>query len=46
MRGRHWFVADSDNDDAAEYAYPSGILIRTVPANSPGGYILGIAVDR
>ena len=41
----HWFVADSDNNDAAEYAYPSGTLIGTVPGNSPGGYMIGIAVD-
>ncbi|HEY7981698.1 MAG TPA: hypothetical protein VID19_09470 [Candidatus Eremiobacteraceae bacterium] len=41
----HWFVADSDNNDAAEYAYPSGALIGTVPGNSPGGYVIGIAVD-
>ena len=45
-RDRHWFVADSDNNDAAEYAYPSGALIGTVPGNAPGGYLFGIAVDQ
>jgi hypothetical protein len=44
-RDRHWFVADSDNNDAAEYAYPSGVLIGTVPGNSPAGYLIGMAVD-
>jgi DNA-binding beta-propeller fold protein YncE len=43
-RDRHWFVADSDNNDAAEYAYPSGVLVGTVPGNA-NGYVVGIAVD-
>jgi hypothetical protein len=39
-----WFVADALNNDAAEYAYPSGKLIGTVPGN-PGGNLVGIAID-
>ena len=44
LSDHHIFVADSENDDAAEYSYPSGVLIRTVPGN-PGGYAAGVAVD-
>jgi hypothetical protein len=40
----HWFVADAMNDDAAEYSYPGGTLIGTVPGNS-GGDLVGIALD-
>ena len=40
----HWFVADALNNDAAEYSYPSGTLIGTVPGN-PGGNLDGIAID-
>jgi hypothetical protein len=40
----HWFVADAANNDAAEYLYPSGALVGTVPGN-PGGGTFGIAVD-
>jgi hypothetical protein len=40
----HWFVADALHNDAAEYAYPSGNLIGTVPGN-PGGNLVGIALD-
>jgi DNA-binding beta-propeller fold protein YncE len=40
----HWFVADTQNKDAAEYAYPSGSLIGTVAC--PGNCIpFGVAVD-
>lgn len=40
----HWFVADALNNDAAEYSYPSGVLIGTVPGSS-GGNAVGIALD-
>ena len=40
----HWFVADGLNNQAEEYAYPSGALIGIVPGN-PGGGTFGIAVD-
>jgi hypothetical protein len=40
----HLFITDADNNDAAEYLYPSGVLIGTVPGNS-GGFLDGIAVD-
>jgi hypothetical protein len=40
----HLFVADGLNNDAAEYAYPSGVLVGTVPGNSGGG-TFGVAVD-
>ena len=40
----HWYVADALNNDAAEYAYPSGTLIGTVPGNV-GGNMFGIAID-
>ena len=43
-QNKHWFVADEANQDAAEYSYPSGRLIGTVPCCS-GGDVLGIAVD-
>jgi hypothetical protein len=39
-----WFVADAQNNDAAEYSYPSGTLIGTVPGNSFGN-LDGIAID-
>jgi hypothetical protein len=41
---RHLFVADALNNDAAEYAYPSGTLIGTVPGTA-GGNLIGIAID-
>jgi hypothetical protein len=40
----HWFVTDAFNNDAAEYSYPKGKLIGTVPGNAGGG-LFGIAVD-
>ena len=40
----HWFVADAMNNDAAEYAYPSGKLIGTVPGNAFGN-VDGVAID-
>ena len=40
----HWFVADALNNDAAEYSYPSGQFIGTVPGNF-GGNFDGIAID-
>ena len=40
----HWFVADALHNDAAEYAYPGGNLIGTVPGNA-GGNLVGIALD-
>jgi len=40
----HWFVADPQNNDAAEYLYPSGKLVGTVPGNL-GGDLIGIAID-
>jgi hypothetical protein len=40
----HWFVADASNNDAAEYLYPSGKLVGTVPG-IPEGEMIGIAVD-
>ena len=40
----HWFVADARNDNAAEYSYPRGKLIGTVPGN-PNGIPQGVAVD-
>jgi hypothetical protein len=40
----HWFVADPYNNDAAEYTYPNGRLIGTVPG-IPYGSVFGIAVD-
>lgn len=39
-----WFAADALNNDAAEYAYPGGALIGTVPGNV-GGNFDGIAID-
>jgi hypothetical protein len=38
------FITDADNNDAAEYLYPSGVLVGTVPGN-PGGFLDGVAVD-
>jgi len=43
-RDHHWFVADINNQDAAEYLYPSGKLVGTVPCCA-GGLAFGIAVD-
>ncbi len=43
-RDQHLFVADALNNDAAEYAYPGGTLIGTVPG-SAGGNLIGIAID-
>jgi len=40
----HWFVADALDNEAAEYSYPSGSLIGTVPGNSFGN-LDGIAID-
>jgi hypothetical protein len=40
----HWFVADAMTNDAAEYLYPGGKLVGTVPGN-PGGEESGIAID-
>jgi hypothetical protein len=41
---RHWFAADWQNNDAAEYSYPDGQLVGTVAGN-PGGFPYGIAYD-
>ena len=43
-QNRHLFVADSGNDAAYEYAYPSGTLLGTV-SGIPYGFIGGIAAD-
>jgi hypothetical protein len=40
----HWFVADALNNYAAEYSYPGGKLVGTVPGNF-GGNLVGIAID-
>jgi len=40
----HWFVTDAANNDAAEYLYPGGKLVGTVPGN-PNGDPMGIAID-
>jgi hypothetical protein len=40
----HWFVTDVNNNDAAEYSYPGGKLVGTVPGNANGD-LMGIAVD-
>jgi hypothetical protein len=40
----HVFAADPDDNSAAEYRYPSGTLIGTVPGNQ-GGFPVGIAID-
>jgi hypothetical protein len=40
----HWFVADAMSNNAAEYSYPGGALIGTVPGNA-GGDPVGMAVD-
>jgi hypothetical protein len=40
----HLFSTELINNDAAEYSYPSGVLIGKVPGN-PGGDPAGIAVD-
>jgi hypothetical protein len=41
---QHVFVTDSKANDAAEYIYPGGALVGTVPGDV-GGNISGIAVD-
>jgi hypothetical protein len=40
----HWFVADGSDNVAAEYLYPGGTLVGTVPGD-PGGGTFGVAVD-
>jgi hypothetical protein len=40
----HWYVADALDNIAAEYSYPEGVLIGTVPGNN-GGNLDGIAID-
>ncbi|HEY5096300.1 MAG TPA: hypothetical protein VII69_14400 [Candidatus Eremiobacteraceae bacterium] len=40
----HLFIADTQNNDAAEYLYPSGKLVGTVPGVR-FGLAVGIAVD-
>jgi hypothetical protein len=40
----HWFVTDVNDNDAAEYTYPGGKLVGTVPGNANGD-LMGIAVD-
>lgn len=42
---RHLFVANQTSDSAAEYSYPNGTLIGTVPPGIPGGMLIGVAVD-
>jgi hypothetical protein len=39
-----FFTADPTSNTAAEYLYPSGTLVGTVPGNH-GGFPVGIAVD-
>lgn len=41
----HLFVAHQTSDNAAEYSYPSGTLIGTVPPGISGGMLIGIALD-
>jgi hypothetical protein len=41
---RFLFAADPDKNSAAEYRYPSGTLVGTVPGNQ-GGFPVGIAID-
>lgn len=43
-RDKHWYSADFYYG-AAEYAYPSGVLIGKVPVNPSNGNAAGIAVD-
>ena len=40
----HWFVADNDDKVAAEFTYPGGKLVGTVPCGS-GCIAIGVAVD-
>jgi hypothetical protein len=40
----HLFVTDTLNHDTAEYSYPGGKLIGTVPGN-PNGNPIGVAID-
>jgi hypothetical protein len=42
---KHFFVADASNNDAAEYSYPFGDLVGTVPDPNSKGAPDGIAVD-
>ena len=44
QQNHHWFVTDNRFQDAAEYLYPSGVLVGTVPGFR-NGQTLGIAVD-
>jgi hypothetical protein len=44
VHDRHWFVADAQNNDAAEYECPSGKLVGTLPGN-PGGAFVGMTID-
>jgi hypothetical protein len=48
QRNHHWFVAYDNNPstghDAAEYSYPSGTLVGTVPCCT-NGFAIGIAFD-
>ena len=43
-RNNCWFIADG-NRGAAEYLYPSGVLVGTVPVNPSNGDAAGIAID-
>jgi hypothetical protein len=45
QRYHHWFVTYSTNHEAAEYSYPSGALIGTVPC-CPTGVPVGVAFDQ
>jgi DNA-binding beta-propeller fold protein YncE len=42
--GNRLFAADPNANNAAEYRYPSGTLVGTVPGNQ-GGFPVGIAID-
>ncbi|HEY5096257.1 MAG TPA: hypothetical protein VII69_14185 [Candidatus Eremiobacteraceae bacterium] len=44
MLNRHWFALDSQNSNAAEYLYPSGVLVGTVSCGT-NCIASGIAVD-
>jgi hypothetical protein len=41
----HMYVADIKGDFAAEYSYPSGALVGTVPAGVSGGTLIDVAID-
>jgi hypothetical protein len=49
QRYHHWFVAYDNNPstghDAAEYSYPSGTLVGTVPCCPNNGIAIGVAFD-